>query len=82
MEIFGRQKRKLRRFWVVLLVLAVDEDSTLGLMAGDVIQAIGGREVEDQGDVMRILSSYEDGETVAFTVVRKGSVREVEGTIG
>jgi C-terminal processing protease CtpA/Prc len=65
-----------------LLVLDVDEDSTLGLMAGDVIQAIGGREVEDHGDVMRILSSYEDGETVSFTVVRKGSVREVEGTIG
>jgi hypothetical protein len=65
-----------------LLILEVDEDSTLGLMAGDVIQAIGDREVEDRGDIMRILGSYEEGETVTFTVVRRGSVMEVEGTMG
>jgi C-terminal processing protease CtpA/Prc len=66
---------------VGLLVLDVDEDSTLGLMPGDVILAIDGREVEDQGDVRRILGSYEDEETVSFTVVRKGQEIMVEGTL-
>ena len=64
-----------------LLVLNVDEESTLGLMAGDVILAIDGREVEDQGDVRRILGSYEGEETVSFTIMRKGQQTTVEGTI-
>jgi len=64
-----------------LLVLNVDEESTLGLMPGDVIQAIDGREVENRGDVRRILGSYEEDETVSFTVVRKGRELQVEGTI-
>jgi S1-C subfamily serine protease len=64
-----------------LLVLDVDEDSTLGLMPGDVILAIDGRDVEDQGDVRRILGSYKDEETVSFTVVRKGQEIMVEGTL-
>ncbi len=64
-----------------LLVLDVEEDSTLGLLPGDVILAIDGREVEDQGDVRRILGSYEDEDPVSFTVVRKGGEITVEGTI-
>ena len=64
-----------------LLVLNVDEDSTLGLMPGDVIQTIDGRGVEDQRDVRRILESYEEDETVSFTVFRKGREIQVEGTI-
>jgi C-terminal processing protease CtpA/Prc len=66
---------------VGLLVLEVEEGSTLGLSPGDVILAIGGREVEEQGDVRRILRSYEKEETVSFTVVRKGREMTVEGTI-
>jgi C-terminal processing protease CtpA/Prc len=64
-----------------VLVLDVDEDSGLGLLPGDVIQAIDGRAVDDQGDVRRILRSYERGETIPFTVVRKGTETRVEGTI-
>jgi len=64
-----------------LLVLDVDEDSTLGLLPGDVILTIDGRAVEHQGDVRRILGSYEDEEPVSFTVVRKGREIRVEGTI-
>ncbi len=64
-----------------LLVLDVDEGSTLGLRPGDVILAIDGRDVEDQGDVRRILGSYEDEETVSFSVVRKGQEILVDGTI-
>ena len=64
-----------------LLVLEVDEDSATGLLAGDVILAIDGRDVEEQGDVRRILNSYQDDEVISFLVVRKGQQVEVEGTI-
>lgn len=65
-----------------VLVVDVEEDSALGLRPGDVIQAIDGRAVEDQGDVGRILRSYEEGDAVIFRVVRKGEELRVEGTIG
>ena len=65
-----------------LLVLNIEEESTLGLLPGDVIRSIDGRDVEDQGDVGRILRSYEDGESVSFSVIRKGRETQVEGTIG
>jgi len=64
-----------------LLVLDVDEDSTLGLLPGDVILAIDGREVEAQRDFHRILGSYEAEETVSFSLVRKGQELTVEGTV-
>lgn len=62
-----------------LLILEVDEDSELGLRPGDVIQAIDGRPVEDGEDLRRILGSYEKGEAVTFTVVRRGDSLSVEG---
>jgi len=65
-----------------VLVMEVDEDSTLGLLPGDVILSIGDREVEDTEDVYRILGSYEEDETVSFTVMRKGREVRVEGTMG
>jgi hypothetical protein len=65
-----------------VLVLDVDEDSELGLRAGDVIQSIDGRSVDDIGDVRRILDSYEDGEAVTFEVMRRGQVASVEGVVG
>ncbi len=65
-----------------VLVLEVDEDSTLGLRSGDVILRIGDREVDETRDVYRILSSYEDEEGVTFTVMRRGQETRVEGTIG
>jgi len=65
-----------------VLVLDADEDSTLGLQPGDVILAIGDREVDDVSDVLRILRSYEDDEAVTFTVMRQGRETSVEGTVG
>ncbi|MGW8267099.1 MAG: PDZ domain-containing protein [Longimicrobiales bacterium] len=65
-----------------VLVMEVDEDSTLGLLPGDVILSIGDREVEDTADVYRILGSYEGDEAVTFTVMRKGREARVEGTMG
>jgi len=65
-----------------VLVIEVDEDSALGLKAGDVILSIGDREVEDTRDVFRILGSYEDREAITFTIMRHGQERQVEGTTG
>jgi S1-C subfamily serine protease len=65
-----------------VLVLDVEEDSELGLRPGDVILSIDGRDVQDQGDVIRILWSYEDGEPVAFRIMRHGQETRVQGTAG
>jgi len=65
-----------------VLVLEVDEDSTLGLRPGDVVLSVGDREVEGIRDVLRILGSYEDEEAVNFTVMRQGRETRVEGSIG
>jgi C-terminal processing protease CtpA/Prc len=62
-----------------VLVLEVDEDRELGLRPGDVILAIGDREVETARDVRRILSSYREGERVTFQVMRQGRQTRVEG---
>lgn len=64
-----------------LLVLSVEEGSTLGLMPGDVILEVDGRGIESSADVRRILGSYEVDETISFTVVRKGQEVQVEGSI-
>ena len=62
-----------------VLVLDVDEEGELGLRAGDVILAIGDREVESVRDVRRILASYRDEERVTFQVMRQGRRIQVEG---
>ncbi len=62
-----------------VLVLEVDEERELGLKPGDVILAIGDRDVESVRDVRRILSSYREGEGVAFQVMRHGQRTRVEG---
>jgi 2-alkenal reductase len=55
-------------------------DVTLG---GDVIVAIGGSEVESSDDVSRIVTTeLLPGQTVPFTVVRKGSRRTIDVTVG
>jgi hypothetical protein len=62
-----------------VLVLDVDQDRELGLRPGDVILAIGDREVENVRDVRRILSSYREEERVTFQVMRQGRPVRVEG---
>lgn len=62
-----------------VLVVEAREGSTLGLRAGDVILAVGGRDVEAPGDVSRILRSYETDEVVTFRVIRKAEAMEVSG---
>ncbi len=53
-----------------VLVARATEDSTLGLQDGDVIVAIGGREPQNGRHAMRILRSYQPGESVEIKVLR------------
>ena len=54
-----------------VLVVSAPEDSTLALKGGDVITSIGGRKPTSPMQAMRILRSYDSGETVALEVLRK-----------
>jgi hypothetical protein len=54
-----------------ILVVRASEDSTLPLKGGDVIVAIGGRKPTSPMHAMRILRSYDVGETVSIEVQRK-----------
>ncbi len=54
-----------------VLVVSAPEDSSLALKGGDVITAIGGRKPASPTQAMRILRSYDAGETVTIDVLRK-----------
>jgi len=54
-----------------VLVVRAPEDSALALKGGDVILAIGGRKPTSPEHAMRILRSYDAGETVTIDVQRK-----------
>ena len=56
-----------------VLVVDVEEDSTLGLMAGDVVLAVGSREADTVGRVLRLIRSYEEDEPIPFRIIRRGS---------
>ncbi|HEY6808542.1 MAG TPA: PDZ domain-containing protein [Gemmatimonadales bacterium] len=53
-----------------VLVVRAPNDSTLPLKGGDVIVSIGGRKPTSPSHAMRILRSYEAGETVQIDVMR------------
>ena len=54
-----------------LLVVDVGSDTAIGVRAGDVIVSIGGRRPTGPPHAMRILSTYDAGETVQFEVMRQ-----------
>jgi len=54
-----------------VLVVRAPEDSSLTLKGGDVIVSIGGRKPSSPEQAMRILRSYDTGETVTLDVLRK-----------
>lgn len=53
-----------------VLVARAPEDATLGLKDGDVIVSIGGREPQNSRHAMRILRSYQPGESVELKIMR------------
>ena len=64
-----------------VLVADVEDDSPLGLQAGDVVVAVDGRVVDDIGELHRILGSYENDEEIGFRIYRDGARTTVTGTI-
>ena len=64
-----------------VLVVEVGEDSTLGLMAGDVVLAVGAREADTVGRVLRLIRSYEEDEPIQFRIIRRGSELTAEGFV-
>ena len=54
-----------------VLVVKTSADSALPLKGGDVILTIGGRKPTSPSHAMRILRSYDAGETVSIDVMRK-----------
>lgn len=54
-----------------VLVVRAPEDSSLSLKGGDVIISIGNRKPTSPEQAMRILRSYDAGETVTLDVLRK-----------
>ncbi len=54
-----------------LLVVKAPADSSLPLKSGDVILSIGGRKPTSVEHAMRILRSYDTGETVSIEIMRK-----------
>ena len=64
-----------------VLVADIDDDSALGLLPGDVILAIDGRDVRDRSHVRAVLDSYRQDEEIAFRVVRQGRRMDVRGSL-
>jgi PDZ domain len=54
-----------------LLVVDAPSDTSLGLRAGDVILSIGGRRPTSPAHAMRILGTYDPGESVSFELMRQ-----------
>jgi len=64
-----------------VLVARAPQEASLGLRDGDVIVAIGGREPESGRHAMRILRSYQPGESVEFRILRDRKSQTLSATI-
>jgi hypothetical protein len=64
-----------------VLVAHAPEDASLGLKDGDVIVAIGGREPQNGRHAMRILRSYQPGETVDLRILRDRKTQTLSAKI-
>ena len=64
-----------------VLVARAPEDADLGLQDGDVILAIGGREPQSGSHAMRILRSYQPGESVELRILRDHKTQTLSSKI-
>lgn len=64
-----------------LLVVSGPEDDAIDIQDGDVILAISGRVPNSPEHAIRILSSFERGETVEFSIMRDGRRQSIEYTM-
>jgi predicted metalloprotease with PDZ domain len=64
-----------------VLVARAPADKALGLQDGDVIVAIGGREPQSGPHAMRILRSYQPGESVEIRILRDRKAMTVKSSV-
>ena len=64
-----------------LLVVRAPDDDTIGLQDGDVILKIGGRTPTSPEHAMRILMSFESGETLRLSIMRRQRRETIEYVI-
>jgi membrane-associated protease RseP (regulator of RpoE activity) len=65
-----------------VLVIRAPKDGALGLKGGDVVQAVDGRKPNGPVHLMRILRSYERGETFKLDVLRNRKRQTITARLG
>jgi S1-C subfamily serine protease len=65
-----------------VLVISVPKDSALGLKGGDVVLRVDGREPSGPSHLLRILRSYEAGESFKLDIMRDRKRQTVTARIG
>jgi hypothetical protein len=65
-----------------VLVIRAPKDGTLGLRGGDVVQAVDGRKPAGPSHLMRILRSYDRGETFKLDILRNRKRETVTARLG
>jgi S1-C subfamily serine protease len=64
-----------------VLVINVPKESTLGLKGGDVILSIDGRKASGPGSLLRILRSYDPGDSFKLDIMRNKTRTTVTGKL-
>jgi membrane-associated protease RseP (regulator of RpoE activity) len=65
-----------------VLVIRAPRDNTLGLKGGDVVQAVDGRKPSGPAHLLRILRSYDKGETFKLDILRNRKHETVSAHLG
>ncbi len=65
-----------------VLVIRAPKDGTLGLRGGDVVQTVDGRKPAGPSHLLRILRSYERGETFKLDILRNRKRETVTARLG
>ena len=65
-----------------VLVIRAPKDGTLGLKGGDVVQAVDGRKPAGPSHLLRILRSYDEGETFKLDILRNRKRETVTARLG
>jgi S1-C subfamily serine protease len=65
-----------------VLVISAPQNSELGLKGGDVVLAVDGRKPAGPSQLLRILRSYERGESFRIEILRKQKRETVTGRVG
>lgn len=64
-----------------ILVIHAPSSSSLGLKGGDVILSVDGRKPSSAASLIRILRSYDDGETVRLEIMRQKQRQTITGKV-